>query len=96
MKKFVSKKIKRRKILISVMVIAVILAIVISVAKVCFQISLCHREKMFLKAEMVRLKEEEAYLQMEVEKFMDPDYVARYAREKYLYSKDGEFTIKIP
>ena len=24
------------------------------------------------------------------------DYIARYAREKYLYSKDGEFILKIP
>ena len=26
----------------------------------------------------------------------DPEYVARYAREKYLYSKDGELIIRIP
>ena len=35
------------------------------------------------------LEEENAYLKVEVEKLQDPDYVARYAREKYLYSKDG-------
>ena len=33
---------------------------------------------------------------MDVDKLQDPDYIARYAREKYLYSKDGEFIIKIP
>ena len=27
---------------------------------------------------------------------VDKDYIARYAREKYYYSKDGEFIIKIP
>ncbi len=96
MKKFVSKKAKRRMILILVMAITIILVIVISIAQIWFKISLRHREKMFLKVEMMRLKEEEIYLQTEVEKFQDPDYVARYAREKYLYSKDGEFTIKIP
>ena len=26
----------------------------------------------------------------------DDDYVARYAREKYLYSKNGEFIIQMP
>lgn len=83
-------------ILILVMAITIILVIVISIAQIWFKISLRHREKMFLKVEMMRLKEEEIYLQTEVEKFQDPDYVARYAREKYLYSKDGEFTIKIP
>ena len=33
---------------------------------------------------------------MDVDKLQDPDYIARDAREKYLYSKDGEFIIKIP
>ena len=28
-------------------------------------------------------------------KLQDPEYVAKYAREKYLYSKDGELIIKI-
>ena len=31
-----------------------------------------------------------------VTKLQDPDYVARYAREKYLFSKDGEIIIRIP
>ena len=39
-------------------------------------------------------KEEE--LKATVTKLQDPDYVARYAREKYLYSKDGEIIIRIP
>ena len=26
----------------------------------------------------------------------DPEYIARYLREKYLYSKDGEDIIRIP
>ena len=41
------------------------------------------------------LKEEES-LTSEVTKLHDPDYVARYAREKYMYSLPGEFIIKIP
>ena len=34
-------------------------------------------------------------LESDVVKLQDPDYVAKYAREKYLYSKDGELIIKI-
>ena len=34
-------------------------------------------------------------LESDVIKLQDPDYVAKYAREKYLYSKDGELIIKI-
>ena len=34
-------------------------------------------------------------LERDVVKLQDPEYVAKYAREKYLYSKDGELIIKI-
>ena len=34
-------------------------------------------------------------MQTDVIKLQDPEYVAKYAREKYLYSKDGELIIKI-
>ena len=42
------------------------------------------------------LLEEEASLTSEVTKLHDEDYIARYAREKYMYSLPGEFIIKIP
>lgn len=42
-----------------------------------------------------KLSEEEE-LKSEINKLQDPEYVARYAREKYLYSKDGELIIRIP
>lgn len=38
-------------------------------------------------------KEEE--LKSEINKLQDPEYMARYAREKYLYSKKDEIIIKI-
>ena len=39
---------------------------------------------------------EEESLNSEVTKLHDPEYVARYAREKYMYSLPGEFIIKMP
>ena len=42
------------------------------------------------------LLEEEASLTSEVTKLHDDEYVARYAREKYMYSLPGEYIIKIP
>lgn len=39
--------------------------------------------------------EEEAELKSQISKLQDPEYIARYAREKYLYSKDGEIIIRI-
>ena len=39
--------------------------------------------------------EEEENLKDEINKLQDPEYMAKYAREKYLYSKDDEIVIKI-
>jgi len=39
--------------------------------------------------------EEEENLKDEINKLQDPEYMAKYAREKYLYSKKGEIVIKI-
>ena len=36
------------------------------------------------------LLEEEASLNSEVNKLQDADYIERYAREKYMYTLDGE------
>lgn len=49
-----------------------------------------------LSKELESLLEEEASLQSEVTKLEDSDYLARYAREKYLYSKQGELILRIP
>ncbi len=38
---------------------------------------------------------DEENLKEEINKLQDPEYMARYAREKYLYSKKGEIIIKI-
>lgn len=53
-------------------------------------------QKKELEDRIASLKEEEKVLESDIQKLEDPSYVARYAREKYLYSKDGEFIIRIP
>ena len=52
-------------------------------------------EERELKQKLVSLQAEEDELKTEIQKLKDPDYLARYARENYLYSKDGEYIIKI-
>ena len=42
------------------------------------------------------LLETEESLTSEVTKLHDKEYVARYARERYMYSLPGEFIIKMP
>lgn len=90
-----TKKSKRRVILISVVTIALISLILVNLFSVWKQLLIKRQEKVFYTEELNKLKEEEAYLKVEVEKLQDPDYVARYAREQYLYSKDGELNIRI-
>lgn len=42
------------------------------------------------------LAEEKKKLSQEVELLNDDDYVARYARDNYIFSKDGEEVVKLP
>ena len=54
------------------------------------------KEKQVLNDRIEELTDEEKVLNSDIKKLEDPEYVARYAREKYLYSKDGELIIRIP
>ena len=49
-----------------------------------------------LENQLIALEEKEKELENDVKKLEDPEYLARYAREKYFYSKDGELIIRIP
>jgi cell division protein DivIC len=89
-------KITRRILFLGTISFLIIGAILFSVGKNIYQIYNKKKEQQFLTEQLNQLKEEEENLKAELEKLKDPDYVARYAREKYLYSKDGEFIIRIP
>jgi cell division protein FtsB len=52
-------------------------------------------EQKQLEDKLSLLQSNEQNLKIEIQKLRDPEYVARYARENYLYSKDGEYIIKI-
>ena len=54
------------------------------------------KEKQALRDKLLDLKVDEEGLYSDIKKLEDPEYVARYAREKYMYSKDGELIIRIP
>ena len=97
-KKASKSKVKktRRFLLFGVASIIIILLTVFTIGKYWVEIFEKYREKKELEEELSYLKEKEDELKLDADKLQDPDYVARYAREKYLYSKDGEFIIKIP
>ena len=53
------------------------------------------KETSVLENKYKELLDNKETLENDVIKLQDPDYVAQYAREKYLYSKEGELIIKI-
>ena len=48
-----------------------------------------------MKNAYIEMLEEEDELNDEINRLQDPEYLAKYAREKYLYSKNDEIIIKI-
>lgn len=52
-------------------------------------------EKEELQDKLVSLQEEKESLETDILKLEDPDYIAKYVREKYFYSKDGELILRL-
>lgn len=90
------RKAGRRLLIFGSISIFVLVSIAISVITRINEIHTIKIEKEELQAKLEELVLSEELVQSELEKLQDPDYVARYAREKYLYSKEDEFIILIP
>ena len=52
-------------------------------------------EKNILQEKIVKLDEEKEELELDIRRLEDPDYIAKYVLEKYLYSKDGEIILRL-
>lgn len=95
-KKKKSKKKLKRMLFLGVSSIAIIIGTTYTIGKYWVEIYDKYQEKKELKKKLVTLKEKEDELKVDASKLQDPDYIARYAREKYSYSKDGEIILRIP
>lgn len=97
---FIMAKRKKKKKLGPVLLIGVSFVIItfttFTIFKYWTEIYSKYQEKDVLEKKLSSLKDKEEELEADVNKLQDSDYVARYAREKYYYSKDGEFILKIP
>lgn len=87
---------KKRTIFLAMFSFCIIIVMTYVFSTYFVEIYNIYQEKKELTVKINKLSEEEEKLKGEVEKLNDPEYIARYAREKYLYSKNGEFIIKIP
>ena len=94
-KKKVKKK-ARRMVTFGVASFLLIIIISITLFSVFTEILDKYKEKNELENQLIALEEKEKELENDVKKLEDPEYLARYAREKYFYSKDGVLIIRIP
>ncbi len=90
------KQIKRKIIIVFIIYLIIGGILIQNIGSTSYQIFLKMKEKREFTNKINSLKEKEEELKGTVEKLQNPDYVARYAREKYLFSKDGEIIIRIP
>lgn len=94
-KKKVSKNVKRRLTLLGPIFIGVFIICTITIFTYVYKIQLLRKEQNELNEKLQGLQTEEEKLSSEISKLKDPEYIAKYARENYYYTKDGEYVIKI-
>lgn len=90
-----TKKEKKRLFVLSVSIIALLSVLVYSVATTCPSILENKSKIKELNKEYNELLSNEEKLVSEVTKLQDDEYVARYAKEKFMYSEDGEIIIRM-
>lgn len=93
-----SKKAKKQKkrMIIYILFIAILASFLTTTIYDNWSLILKNRaEQTELELKYESLLQEEQELSNEITKMQDPDYVAKYAREKYGYSKNNEVIIKV-
>ena len=94
--KFSMKKTVKRVLVFGVFSLVAISFVCVTVFNIVTEIMDKYKEASELEKRMAILDEKEQDLNNEILKLQDKDYLARYAREKYFYSKNGELIIRIP
>ena len=89
-----TRKEKKRLFVISAVIILLIVSLVSSVAGDWTKIMENKSKIQKLNKKYNELLSEEK-LQSEVTKLQDDDYILRYAKEKFLYSENGELIIRM-
>ncbi len=86
---------RRRLFFIRIFCFAAVLVVMMTLISKSFDLYQLNIEKKDKEKEYEELQEQSEYLRNEIIKLHDPEYIAKYAHEKYYYSKDGELIIKI-
>ena len=94
-KKKITKQSKRRLLLFGTISVILVGYFLVSLSYYTINIYRLKKEEKELTNQLEDLKHDEKLLKNEIEKLKDKDYLARYARENYAYSKEGELVLKI-
>lgn len=87
-------KTKSRMVVIFIFFGAIIFTLGYTLVHDMSQIRSMKIEMKKLEVERVLLKEDEEATLADIKRLSDPAYIARYAREKYFYSKEGEIILR--
>jgi cell division protein FtsB len=90
-----TKKEKKRLVFISFCIIGLLVTLVSSVFKDWQEIMDNNSQIKALNAEYENLLSEEEKLESDVTKLQDSEYVMRYAKEKFMYSEDGDTILRM-
>ena len=94
-KKRVKKSTKRRLTVFGTLSIIIIFYFVFTLVMQGYNLYNLYQKQNNLKIEYKKLKEKAEDLKIEINQLNDPEYLAKYARENYSYSKQGEYIIKL-
>ena len=90
-----SIKTKSRMIVIFLFFIAIISTLGYTLFFNICQIMNLNKQMTELIEEKLVLEDEKQIIEADIKRLQDPIYMARYAREKYFYSKDGEIILRL-
>ena len=91
----ISKSTKRRLRVFGILSLVCILYFIFCLGFELYKVHELKLEEKQLKEEYESLKKEAEELEVEIDELNNPEYLAKYARENYSYSKDGEYIIKL-
>lgn len=91
----ITKASKRRLTIFGTISVIAIIYFCVSLIYSVYSIYSLSVEKKELDKLYVELQEKAEDLKLDIDKLNDPNYLADYARENYLYSKDGEYILQI-
>lgn len=95
MRKRVSKVSKRRLAIFGTISIFLIIYAFSSLVYYNYKVYSLKQEKKNLNTQMTELKSSESDYKNTITKLQDKEYLARYARENYLYTKDNELVLDV-